>query len=117
MLSKNVIILTNTLCVCIGYMGPLDGSYVTIISRNKVSYDLSKTYFVKGTTLVFWGVKVSILAPQSSVASTEKYIDMQLTKAWTAIDKLSIISKSDLTDKMKQFLPSSGRIDTAILGR
>ena len=37
----------------------------------------------------------------SSVSSTEKDINMQLTKAWTAIDKLSIIWKSDLTDKMK----------------
>ena len=37
----------------------------------------------------------------SSVSSTEKDIDMQLTKAWTAINKLSIIWKSDLTDKMK----------------
>ena len=38
----------------------------------------------------------------SSVSSTEKDIDTQLTKAWTAIDKLSIIWKSDLTDKMKR---------------
>ena len=37
----------------------------------------------------------------SSVSSTEKDIDMRLTKAWIAIDKLSIIWKSDLTDKMK----------------
>ncbi len=37
----------------------------------------------------------------SSVSSTEKDIDTRLTKAWTAIDKLSIIRKSDLTDKMK----------------
>ena len=37
----------------------------------------------------------------SSVSSTEKDIDMRLTKGWTAIDKLSIIWKSDLTDKMK----------------
>ena len=50
----------------------------------------------------------------SSVSSTEKDIDTRLMKAWTAIDKLSIIWKSDLTDKMKQFLPGSGRIDTAI---
>ena len=28
-------------------------------------------------------------------------IDTRLTKAWTAIDRLSIIWKSDLTDKMK----------------
>ena len=38
----------------------------------------------------------------SSVSSTEKDIDTWLTKAWTAIDRLSIIWKSDLTDKMKR---------------
>ena len=37
----------------------------------------------------------------SSVSSTEKDIDTRLTKAWIAIDNLSIIWKSDLTDKMK----------------
>ena len=37
----------------------------------------------------------------SSVSSTERDIDTQLTKAWTAIDRLSIIWKSNLTDKMK----------------
>ena len=37
-----------------------------------------------------------------SVASTEKDIDTRLTKAWTAINRLSIIWKSDLTDKMKR---------------
>ena len=37
----------------------------------------------------------------SSVSSTEKDIDTQLTKAWTAINRLSIIWKSNLTDKMK----------------
>ena len=38
----------------------------------------------------------------SSVASTEKDIDTRLTKAWTAINRQSIIWKSDLTDKMKR---------------
>ena len=38
----------------------------------------------------------------NSVSSTKKDIDMRLTKARTAIDKLSIILKSDLTDKMKR---------------
>ena len=37
----------------------------------------------------------------SSVSSIEKDINTRLMKAWTAIDKLSIIWKSDLTDKMK----------------
>ena len=38
----------------------------------------------------------------SSISSTEKDIDTRLTKAWTAIDRLSIIWKSDLTEKMKR---------------
>ena len=38
----------------------------------------------------------------SSITSTEKDIDTRLTKAWTAINRLSIIWKSDLTDKMKR---------------
>ena len=37
----------------------------------------------------------------SSVSSTEKDIDTRLTKAWTVIDKLSVIWKSVLADKMK----------------
>ena len=46
--------------------------------------------------------------PGSSVSSTEKDIDMRLMKAWTAIDRLSIIWKSDLTDKMKRsFFPAA----------
>ena len=39
---------------------------------------------------------------RSSVSSTEKNIDTRLTKTWTAIDKLSIIWKSDLIDKIKR---------------
>ena len=38
----------------------------------------------------------------SSVASTEKDIETRLAKAWTAINRLSITWKSDLTDKMKR---------------
>ena len=38
----------------------------------------------------------------SSLASTKKDIDIRLTKAWKAINRLSIIWKSDLTDKMKR---------------
>ena len=38
----------------------------------------------------------------SSVSSTEKDIDTGLTKARTAYDRLSIIWKSNLTDKMKR---------------
>ena len=37
----------------------------------------------------------------SSVSSTEKDIKTRLAKAWTAIDRLSIIWQSDLTDKIE----------------
>ena len=51
----------------------------------------------------------------SSVESTEKDIETRLTKAWTAINRLSIIWKSDLTDKMKRsFFQAAVLIDTAI---
>ena len=38
---------------------------------------------------------------RSSVSSTEKDIDTRLAKAWTANDRLSVLWKSDKTDKMK----------------
>ena len=50
----------------------------------------------------------------SSISSTETDINMQQVKAWTAIDSLSVIWKSDMTDKITQFLSSNGRVDTAI---
>ena len=51
----------------------------------------------------------------SSVSPTKKDIDTRLTKACTAIDRLSIIWKSDLTDKRKRsFFQAGGRVDTAI---
>ena len=39
---------------------------------------------------------------RSSVESTEEDIETRQTKAWTAINRLSIIWKSDLTDKLKR---------------
>ena len=39
---------------------------------------------------------------RSSISSTKTDIDTQLAKAWTAIDRLSVIWKSNLTDKMKR---------------
>ena len=38
---------------------------------------------------------------QKAVSSTEKNINRQVAEAWTAIDRLSVIWKSDLTDKIK----------------
>ena len=51
--------------------------------------------------LTYLGSSVSS-TKKDIVSSTKKDIDTRLTKAWTAIDRLSIIWKSDLTDKMKR---------------
>ena len=40
--------------------------------------------------------------PGSSVSSTETDINMWLVKAWTAIDRLSVMWKSDLSAKIKR---------------
>ena len=42
-------------------------------------------------------------------------LNTRLAKAWTSINRLLVIWKSDLTDKIKRsFFPNSGHIDTAI---
>ena len=52
----------------------------------------------------------------SSVESTEKDIETRLTKAWTAINRLSIIWKSDLTDKMKRSFFQAAVISILLYG-
>ena len=37
----------------------------------------------------------------NSISSTENDINMRLTKAWTAVDRLSVLWKSNLSDKTK----------------
>ena len=51
----------------------------------------------------------------SSVSTTETDIDTRLVKAWTTNNRLSLIWKSDQTDKMKRsFFSSRGRVDTGV---
>ena len=52
----------------------------------------------------------------SSVESTEKDIDTRLTNAWTFIDRLSIIWKSDLTNKMKRSFFQAAVISILLYG-
>ena len=52
----------------------------------------------------------------SSVPSTEKDIDTRLTKAWTAIDRLLIIWKSNLTDKMKRSFFQAAVVSVLLYG-
>ena len=52
----------------------------------------------------------------SSVSSSETDIDTRLTKAWTAINRLSVIWKSDLTDKIKRTFFQSAILSILIYG-
>ena len=53
---------------------------------------------------------------RSIVSSSEKDIDIRLTKAWTAIDRLSIIWKSNMTDKMKRSFFQAAVISILLYG-
>ena len=67
--------------------------------------------------VVFWNLKLvdKFTYIGSSVSSTEKDINTRLSKAWTDIDRLSVIWKLDLSDKLKRsFFSSSGRIHTSV---
>ena len=52
----------------------------------------------------------------SSVSSTKKDIDTRLTKVWTAIDRLSIIWRSNLTDKMKRSFFQAAAVSILLYG-
>ena len=71
-------------------------AHKTEYMRNNRTSDISA---IDGTSLK----RVDKFTSQgSTISSTEKDIDTRLTKAWVAIDRLSIIWKSDLIDKMKR---------------
>ena len=52
----------------------------------------------------------------SGVSSTEKDIDKRLTKAWIPIDRLLIIWKSDLTDKMERSFFQAAVVSVLLYG-
>ena len=71
--------------------------------RDIFSFQISLNYLFTFSKFLFFRVYIwYITYLGSSVSSTENDIDTRLTKAWTAIDRLSIIWKSDLTDEMKR---------------
>ena len=53
----------------------------------------------------------------NNASSTEKNINTQLAKACTAIDRLSVIWKSDLTDKMKRSFLKAAVVSILLYGR
>ena len=59
----------------------------------------------KGDIFILKGISLKLedkfIYLGSSISSSENDINMQLVKAWTAINRLSILWKSDLSDKTK----------------
>ena len=53
---------------------------------------------------------------RSSVSSTETDINTWLAKAWTAINRLSVIWKSDLTDKIKRSFYQAAVVSILLYG-
>ena len=76
------------------------GFYVNALKTEYMCYNQTGDISTLDGTLLKQVDKFTYLG--SSVSSTEKDIDTRLTKALTAINRLSIIWKSDLTDKMKR---------------
>ena len=71
--------------------------HVDVHKTEYMCVNQTRNIFTLGGTSLKLVDKVTYLG--SRVSSTEENIDTRLTKAWTSIDKLSIIWKSDLTDK------------------
>ena len=53
---------------------------------------------------------------ETSVSSTETDINTRLAKAWTAIDRLSVIWKSDLTNKIKRSFFQAAVVSILLFG-
>ena len=69
-----------------------------LYTSSKGKYD--NFHFQTRRNLSETGRKIHL--PRKQLLINQKDIDTRRTKAWTAIDRLSIIWKSDLTDKMKR---------------
>ena len=53
---------------------------------------------------------------ESSFSSTETHINTRLAKAWTAVDRLSFIWKSDLTDRIKHSFSQAAVVSILLYG-
>ena len=63
------------------------------------------------------GTPLKLVDKFTYLGSSEKDIDTRLTKVWTAINRLSIIWKSDLTDKMKRSFFQAAVVSILLCGR
>ena len=79
--------------------------YIYICMLKCISIDIYMYVYQRGNISILNGNSLKLIEKftylGSSVSSTKTDINMQLEKAWTVIDRLSVNWKSDQTNKMK----------------
>ena len=104
--ADDIVILANTtnqaetLLLCLERAAPSIGLHANAHKAEYMCYNQTGDIFTLEATSLKLVDKFT--SQGSSVSSTEEDIDSPLTKAGTVIDSLSILCKSDLTDKMKR---------------
>ena len=118
--ADDIALLANALAQAETLLHSLEWAAVGIslhISAHKTEYmcfnQTGDIYTLNGSPLKLVG-KFTYLG--SSVSSTATDINMWLAKAWTAIDRLSVISKSDLADKIKRSFFQAAAVSLLLYG-
>ena len=50
----------------------------------------------------------------SNISSTEIYVSIRIGKVWTAIDRLTTLRKSDLSEEIERILPRCSSVSTIV---
>ena len=74
--------------------------YQDFIISGETEYNQNKYHLVSFILILKLGDELSYVG--SNISSTESDVNIGLTKVWTAIGKLSIMWKSDLSSKIKR---------------
>ena len=90
------------------------GLHVNALKMEYMCFNQTGNFSTKGGSSLKIVDKFTYL--RSSVSSTKKDIDTRLTKAWIATNKLSVIWKSELTDKMKRSFFQAAVISILLCG-
>ena len=100
--TDNIALLANTPAQAKSLLHSLEKAAGRIglhVNADKTEYQRSDISTLNGDSLKLVDTFTYL---GSSVSSTKNDINTHLAKAWTAIDRLSVIWKSELTDKIKR---------------
>ena len=81
----------------------MDQIYLKIIGYEYIKSWLCKQIIIKSDSLLKESSPLQVdqfTYLESNISSTESNVDIRLEKPWNAIDRLSIIWKNDVSDKI-----------------